>query len=215
MKIGFLNAALMHWSPEQLLAFAGEHHFDAVELHAGPGSWDVIWSQAAHGDISRIRRLLERYNLECAGLMYGQLPFLSIDPKERDNAQRYLLMLLNVAHALGIPVVSTFAGRRLGENWAGNVAIFQEVFTPLVATAERLGVKIGLENCPMTHGFEPITNIAYAPAVWDLLFEAVPSRALGLTLDPSHLAWLGIDPTMVVRQYGEKIVHVHARTRFH
>ena len=78
----------------------------------------------------------------------------------------------------------------------------------MVATAGRLGVKIGLENCPMTHGLEPITNIAYAPAVWDLLFEAAPSRDLGLTLDPSHLAWLGIDRAMGVQ---EKIIHVHAK----
>ncbi len=43
------------------------------------------------------------------------------------------------------------------------------------------------------------------------MFEAIPSAALGLNLDPSHLLWLGVDYERAVRDYGERILHVHAK----
>jgi sugar phosphate isomerase/epimerase len=44
------------------------------------------------------------------------------------------------------------------------------------------------------------------------LFESVPSPALGLSFDPSHLVWLQIpDVPRVIRRYGERIYHVDAK----
>jgi len=55
------------------------------------------------------------------------------------------------------------------------------------------------------------TNLAYCPAAWDAMFEAFPGGTLGLNLDPSHLHWLGIDIERAVRDYGDRIFHVHAK----
>ena len=51
-------------------------------------------------------------------------------------------------------------------------------------------------------------NLAHNPELWDLLFDAVPSPALGLSFDPSHLVWLHI-PNIpdVIRAYGSRIYH--------
>ena len=43
------------------------------------------------------------------------------------------------------------------------------------------------------------------------MFEAVPSKALGLEIDPSHMVWLGIDYVKAVRDYGNRIYHAHAK----
>ena len=43
------------------------------------------------------------------------------------------------------------------------------------------------------------------------MFEAIPSPALGLNLDPSHLVWLEVDYERAVQDYGERIFHVHAK----
>jgi sugar phosphate isomerase/epimerase len=43
------------------------------------------------------------------------------------------------------------------------------------------------------------------------MLEAIPSPSLGLNLDPSHLVWLQIDYEQAVRDYGERIFHVHAK----
>ena len=43
------------------------------------------------------------------------------------------------------------------------------------------------------------------------MFETIPSTNFGLNLDPSHLAWLMIDPVPVIREFGSRLVHVHAK----
>ena len=54
-------------------------------------------------------------------------------------------------------------------------------------------------------------NMAYSPEIWKAMFEAVPSRALGLEIDPSHLVFLGIDYIQAIQDFGDRIVHVHAK----
>jgi sugar phosphate isomerase/epimerase len=93
-------------------------------------------------------------------------------------------------------------------------ADFRRVWPRLVAHAEDRGVKIAIENCPMIFSLDEWPgghNLAYAPAVWDELFDIVPSPRFGLNLDPSHLVWLQIDYERAVRDYADRIVHVHAK----
>jgi sugar phosphate isomerase/epimerase len=49
------------------------------------------------------------------------------------------------------------------------------------------------------------------PDLWDEWFATVPSEALGLEFDPSHLYWQGIDYVRAVGEYGKRIYHVHAK----
>jgi sugar phosphate isomerase/epimerase len=55
------------------------------------------------------------------------------------------------------------------------------------------------------------TNLAWSPAIWDELFDAIPSHNFGLNLDPSHLVWLMIDYERAVYDYADRIFHVHAK----
>ena len=88
---------------------------------------------------------------------------------------------------------------------AENIRQFREVFTPLAAYAEERGVRIAFETAARGGGEG---NLAHNPDLWDRLFDAVPSPALGLSFDPSHLVWLHI-PNIpdVVRAYGSRIYH--------
>ena len=60
------------------------------------------------------------------------------------------------------------------------------------------------------HPFKGI-NIAFTPKVWSLMFEAVNSPNLGLEFDPSHLYWLGTDYIQAIKDFKDKIFHVHAK----
>ena len=55
------------------------------------------------------------------------------------------------------------------------------------------------------------TNLAFSPEVWERMFELVPSSALGLEMDPSHMVWLGIDYLQAIRDFGDRIYHAHAK----
>ena len=54
-------------------------------------------------------------------------------------------------------------------------------------------------------------NLAISPAVWRKLFEMYPDGTLGLNFDPSHLVWQFIDTRQALKEFGSRIVHVHAK----
>jgi sugar phosphate isomerase/epimerase len=43
------------------------------------------------------------------------------------------------------------------------------------------------------------------------MWEIIPDDNFGLNLDPSHLVWQMIDFERIVREFGSKIFHVHAK----
>jgi sugar phosphate isomerase/epimerase len=93
------------------------------------------------------------------------------------------------------------------------VALFGKVFGEYARWAEDKGVRIGLENCPHVHtehGIQ-IGNIAYTPELFEEMFNAVPSLAVGLEYDPSHFYWLGVDYVGVIHQFAERMVYAHAK----
>jgi sugar phosphate isomerase/epimerase len=54
-------------------------------------------------------------------------------------------------------------------------------------------------------------NLAYCPDVWTRMFDAIPSDNFGLNFDPSHLIWLQIDYLKAIRDFSDRIFHVHAK----
>jgi sugar phosphate isomerase/epimerase len=54
-------------------------------------------------------------------------------------------------------------------------------------------------------------NLAVSPATWRAIFEEIPSPNLGLNYDPSHLIWQHVDYVRCIRDFGSRIVHVHAK----
>lgn len=49
------------------------------------------------------------------------------------------------------------------------------------------------------------------PEGYRALFESLPSPALGINYDPSHLIRMGIDPIRFVDEFAQRIYHVHAK----
>jgi sugar phosphate isomerase/epimerase len=126
----------------------------------------------------------------------------------------HLLKVVDAAKALGVGVVGTFVGNDQTKSPPDNLRAFRDVWPPLVAHAEERGVKIAIENCPMIFSYDEWpggTNFARSPALWDEMFEVIPSASFGLNLDPSHLVWQMIDYERVVYDYADRIFHVHAK----
>lgn len=79
---------------------------------------------------------------------------------------------------------------------------------------ENQGVRIGIENCPMYFSDDEWPsgkNLAISPAVWRRLFNDIPSDALGLKYDPSHLIWQQMDYLKPMKEFSEKLFHIHAK----
>jgi sugar phosphate isomerase/epimerase len=54
-------------------------------------------------------------------------------------------------------------------------------------------------------------TLGYTPEVLRAMFRAVPSAALGVNYDPSHLVRLGIDYRRVLDEFKDRIYHVHGK----
>ena len=87
--------------------------------------------------------------------------------------------------------------------------LFKEMFPPLLDEAEREGVAVVLEGWPGNAPYYP--TIGCTPEMLRKMFEAVPSPALRLNYDPSHLIRLGIDHARFLREFAGRIGHVHAK----
>ena len=190
--------------------FASDVGFRSLQLSAWPQS-ALNADTVSEERIAEIRADLERRDLVVSAL--GYYPnFLDPDREVAAEASRYFGKVLELADRMDIRTVCTFAGQIPGAAVEDSLDPFAELFTGFCAAAEQLGIRIGIENCPMlNHKTRTGENIAYSPEIWDAMFERVPSSALGIELDPSHMVYLGIDYVQAVLEWGDRIVHVHAK----
>ena len=220
MKLGLLTAAFPRLTLEKTAAWASANGFEMLEVACWPagGGERRRYAGVAHIDVERldpgkVRDVLDRHGLAISSLAYYPNN-LHPDPGERRAANTHLRKVIDAASALGVPTVGTFVGRDPAKNVPDNIREFRKVWPRLVGYAERRGVNVAIENCPMLFSWDEWpggTNLASSPALWDELFTIVPSERFGLNLDPSHLVWLQIDHERVVRDYASRILHVHAK----
>jgi sugar phosphate isomerase/epimerase len=222
MKLGFVSAILPELSLEEVIDFAAAEGFDCVELMCWPvGEAERRYAGVTHvdvgefdaGDAQRINDLLAAKGVEISGLGYYPNP-LAPDRAEAQVYIDHIEKVIQAAALLGVNQVNTFIGRDWTRSLEDNWPRFLEVWPPLVGFAGSLGVRIGIENCPMFFTGDEWPggkNLAYAPAIWRRMFEAIPSPTLGLNYDPSHLVWLRIDYLKPLWEFGDRIYHVHAK----
>jgi sugar phosphate isomerase/epimerase len=222
MQIGFVSAILHDMTLEEVLAFAANEGFSCVELMCWPpGQAERRYAGVCHLDVSEfnddqahhVRDLLRIHGVQISGLGYYPNP-LDPDPQHRTRVAGHLRRVIKAAARLGVPTVNTFIGRDWTRSVDDNWPAFRDVWPNIVRDAAAADVKIGIENCPMLFSRDEWPggkNLAMCPAVWRRMFTEIDDRHFGLNFDPSHLILQHIDPARCVREFGSRIVHVHAK----
>ena len=219
MKLGFLTACLPRVSLEDLVPWAAQQGFEALELAAWPydaardyHARHIQAEQFTGEDAERVRRLFDAHGLTISAMAYYDNN-LHPDAEKRRTYHEHLRKVIDAAALLKVDLVGTFVGARPDKTPAENIKEIGSVFRPLVEYAGERGVRLMIENCPMDNWvrFGLPGNYAFSPELWDALFEEVPSESFGLNFDPSHLYWLGIDYLRATREYGGRIFHAHAK----
>lgn len=146
--------------------------------------------------------------ISCLGL-YGNTLAAN---EHGDEVRSALRELITAAPRFGTDLVCCFAGRVTGASIPESIPRFREVFTELTDFAGSRGVRLAIENClqggTWTTGDR---NIAHNPDAWELMFEAVPSPALGLEWEPAHQWCQLIEPMPQLRAWAHRIFHVHGK----
>ena len=221
MQLGLVSAILPELALGELFRFATDEGFARVEVMCWPpGKAERRYAGVTHIDVSdlseagveAVRAVTAETGVGISALGYYPNP-LDPDPGHRDLVCQHLVKVIRAAPVLGVGVVTTFIGRDPAKSVAENMKLVAEVWPPIVAAADEVGVKIAIEHCPMIFGPDEWPggkNVAMCPAVWRELFRMFPTT-LGLNFDPSHLVWQGIDCTRALREFGPHVYHAHAK----
>ena len=205
MRIGFLAEY-----SEERVEFAKKVGFGCLEVPVMPGSaLDV--RQLTKTKIERVRQVFSQNRIRISNLACSVNHLESDENKRRENNE-YFLDVLKTCKEFGTNIVTTNTWGDRKKTPKENLFLYKKVFTEYARVAEDNGVRVAMENCPHMSSYPfSIGNIGYSPAIWELLFEAVPSQSIGLEYDPSHLVWLGIDYLRGIYDFKETIFVVHAK----
>jgi sugar phosphate isomerase/epimerase len=222
MKLGFVSAILPDLSLAEVLHFAAQTGYSCVELMCWPVSKaERRYAGVTHVDVTdftsakaaEVRRLATDAKVEISGLGYYPNP-LSANREESEVAVAHLRKVIQAAALLDLKTVNTFIGRDWTKSVDDNWPRVLEVWQPLVKFAEGNGVRIAIENCPMLFSRDEWPggkNIATSPKIWRRLFNDIGSASLGLNYDPSHMIWQQMDYLSPMREFKDRLFHVHAK----
>ncbi len=222
MQLGFVSAILPELSLDQVLRFAKEGGFDCVELMCWPrGKAERKFAGVTHLEVEGLTQtgadeanaLCEKHEVKLSGLGYYPNP-LDPDPAVSSRAVAHFRKVILAAEKLGLKNANTFVGRdwtrTVDETWPR----FLKVWKPIIAFAEDHGIKVGIENCPMSFSRDEWPggkNLATTPVTWRRMFNDIPSRNFGLNYDPSHFVLQQMDPLSPLDEFKDKLFHIHAK----
>ena len=222
MKLGILTAPFPDLPLQHVADWASGAGFAALEIACWPsvGGEKRRYAGTSHLPIedmtpalaSEIVGQIAGKGLSISGLGYYPNP-LHADAAHRESVIGHLKKVISAAAMMKVGVVNTFVGGdrtlTVDQNWERAA----QIFPPIIAHASGNGVTLAFENCPMIFSHDEWPgghNIAYSPKIWRRIFESW-GEAVGMNFDPSHLVWQMIDPLRFIREFGGRMVHVHAK----
>jgi sugar phosphate isomerase/epimerase len=222
MKFGFVTAILPELSFDNVLNFARHEGFSTVEVMCWPvGKAERKYAGVTHIDVtalskSQAQEILGHCQDQGVGISaLGYYPnMLDPDAAVSRAAVAHFKKVIAAAPKLGVNLVTGFVGRdwtkTVDENWPR----FLKIWQPIIKYAEDHGVKIGIENCPMSFTRDEWPagkNLMTTPAIWRRAFNDIDSASFGLNYDPSHFILQDMDPLSPLAEFKSKLFHVHAK----
>jgi sugar phosphate isomerase/epimerase len=222
MQLGFVSAIVPELSFDEVVTLASDLGYRCVEIMCWPPSKaDRRYAGVTHLDVASlgdaqllsIHKKLQETGIAISGL--GYYPnCLSHDQEEAERCTEHLKKVIATAPRLGIRQVNTFIGRDHTQSVEANWPRMLKTWKPIVDLAENHGVRIGIENCPMLFTADEWPggkNLGSSPALWRRLFADLGSPNLGLNYDPSHLVFQKMDYLKPIREFADRLFHVHAK----
>ena len=207
--------------------------YDGLEIACWGDHLEVKKAAEDPAYIQKKLEMLAKHNLKCwalgahlAGQCVGDLYDPRLDtfapdkvkgkPEElRAWAIEEMKLTARAAKNLGCYVVNGFMGSPIWKFWYSfpptseemveqGFQKIKELWTPILDEFDRCGVKFALEVHP--------TEIAFDFYTAKRLLEVFDYRpTLGFNFDPSHLLWQGMVPHLFIREFPDRIFHVHMK----
>lgn len=86
-----------------------------------------------------------------------------------------------------------------------NFGYMVESFAELAPVLEESKARLAIEGWPGPGA------LCCTPETLRAFFQAIPSMAMGINYDPSHLIRMGIDPLRFLEEFGDRVCHMHGK----
>lgn len=220
---------------EDMARKTSDFGYQGLELACWGDHFEVDKAISDDGYCAAKRDLLDRHDLQCQAIsahLVGQAVCDPIDERHKailpgyvwgdgnpDGVnKRAIEEMKNTARAaqkFGVPVVNGFTGSAIWHMLYSFPPVpqsmidagfqqFADRWNPILDVFGECGVKFALEVHP--------TEIAFDLYSAKMALEAIGHREeFGFNFDPSHLHWQGIDPVEFIREFPDRIYHVHIK----
>ena len=220
MKLGIVSAIYDGFTFEEMVDNVSKNGYECVEVACWPqGKAERRYAGVSHIDVNNTSDEYIAYIKEYCRSKHVEISSLAFYPntmdgdiERRSKNIEHLKKVIVMSSRLGVNMVTTFIGRDQNKNVEDNLALFSEIWPPIVRFAEENGVKIAIENCPMLFGADQWPggqNLFTTPKLWRKMFELLPSDNFGINYDPSHFIWQQMDYCKPLYEFKDKIFHVH------
>ncbi|MCB0060878.1 MAG: sugar phosphate isomerase/epimerase [Caldilineaceae bacterium] len=177
--------------------FAAEQGFAGLEFNYWAGFADLTVETVA-----AMRKILDRHGVRAASLGLWGWNHTALDTEERRVSLGHLERAIQFAEMLGAEILITGGGNVSGASHADNAAAFAKVIPPYLAKAQAAGLQMALYA---VHGNSFLDSIAAYEALW----AQIPN--VGIKFDPANILHHGDDYLPWLRDYGNRIYHVHIK----
>ncbi len=212
-----------------------EFGYDGLELACWGDHFEVDKALADDRYVITQRETLEQHGLQCQAIsahLVGQAVCDPVDSRHQSILPAYvwgdgdpagvnqraaeeMKQTARAAQKFGVEVVNGFTGSGIWhllysfppvseEMVEHGFAQFAERWNPILDVFGECGVRFALEVHP--------TEIAFDLHTARRALEAIGHREeFGFNFDPSHLIWQGVDPVEFIREFPDRIYHVHIK----
>lgn len=207
--------------------------YDGLEVASWGDHLDVRKAVEDESYLERKKEILERYGLKVWAIsahLAGQLVCSSYTalheafaPKDvhgdPEKMQQWAIEEVKyaaiAARKLGAKIVTGFTGSSIWNMWYAfppvtreyvekGFEFFANMWNPILDVFDENDVKFALEVHP--------TEIAFDYYTATQALKAVEYRkSFGFNFDPSHLVWQGVKPDLFIRDFADRIYHVHIK----
>jgi len=236
MKKRPVTLCTAQWSDlpfEQLCETASKMGYEGLEIAVWGNAFDLDKAVTDDNYIAGILSTLKKYNLSCDALathIYGQCVGDAPDPRLDNFAPPALAgkpeeirawgidamkKSAVVAKKLGAYVVTGFVGSPIwkflysfpqtsAEMIEDGFDEIVKLWTPILDVFKENGIKFALEVHPGEIAFDYYSTEK-------LLKKFANNPTFGLNFDPSHLLWQGVRPDLFLRDFIDRVYHVHMK----
>lgn len=209
--------------------------YDGIELACWGDHFEVDRAVAEDDYCAKKREHLDQLGLQCHAIsahLVGQAVLDNIDARHQAilpdyvwgdgdpagvsaRAAQELMNTARAAQKFNVDVVNGFTGSSIWHLLYSfppvppamiddGFDLLAERFNPILDVFGQCGVKFALEVHP--------TEIAFDIYTAQRALETLGNRPeFGFNFDPSHLIWQGIDPVQFIREFPDRIYHVHIK----